>query len=95
MRISASLLAVMAASCLGMQAAHAQSADKAQSATAAKTPSAAKSATAQARPAAPAAQVRSSSDAGKARLEGVSTQRSMPADSKKDGGCNHAMASDA
>jgi len=87
----------MAISLGGVQAAHAQSIDKPQPAAAAtaKTQSAAKASTAQARPAAPAANARGGSDAGKARIEGVSTLRSTPADSKKDGGGCHSMADDA
>ena len=54
MRVTASVLAVMAVSLGGVQAAHAQSIDKPQPAAAAtaKTQSAAKASTAQARPAA-------------------------------------------
>jgi hypothetical protein len=94
MRVTASVLAVMAVSLGGVQAAHAQSIDKPQPAAAAtaKTQSAAKASTAQARP---AANARGGSDAGKARIEGVSTLRSTPADSKKDGGGCHSMADDA
>jgi hypothetical protein len=96
MRVTASLVAVMAISLLGVQAARAQSVDKPQSAAAAtaKTPSTAKASTAQARPATPGANARGS-NAGKAKIEGVSTLRSTPADSKKDGGCSHSMADDA
>jgi hypothetical protein len=39
--------------------------------------------------------VRPAADGGKAKVEGMSTLRSAPADSKKDGGCQHGMASDA
>ncbi len=94
MRVAASLLAVMAASLVGAQAVHAQAADKAQQATAAssKTQSTQKAAgtQAQARPATPTA-----ANAGKTKLEGVSTMRSTPADSKKAGGCHYGDASDA
>ncbi|MBS1175977.1 MAG: hypothetical protein H6R06_389 [Proteobacteria bacterium] len=95
MRASASLIAAMAVALVGVQAAHAQSSDKPQPAATAKTQSATKSTTAQARPAAPTAQARSGTDAGKAKIEGVSTMRSTPADRKKDGGCSHSMADDA
>ena len=97
MRVTASLVAVMAVSLVGVQAAHAQSVDKPQSAAAAtaKTQSTAKASTAQARPATPGVNARGGSSAGKAKIEGVSTLRSTPADSKKDGGCSHAMADDA
>ena len=95
MHVAASSLAIMAASLVSVQAAHAQSADKPQSAATAKTQSAPKSTTAQARPTAPAVNARGSSDAGKSKIEGVSTMRPAPADSKKDGGCSHSMASDA
>jgi len=94
MRVAASLLAVMAASLLGAPAVHAQATNKAQQATAASsktqtTPTQKATGTqAQARPATPTA-------TDKAKLEGVSTLRSTPADSKKAGGCHHGDASDA
>ena len=94
MRVVASLLAVMAASLVGAQAVQAQSADKAQQATAAsskkQSTQKATSAQAQVRTATPAA-----TTADKAKLEGVSTMRSTPADSKKAGGCHYGDASDA
>ena len=95
MRVTATILAVMATSLAGLQGAQAQSTDKPQSAAAAKTQSAAKGSTAQARPATPAVTARGNTDAGKAKIEGVSTPRPTPADSKKDGGCSHSMVSDA
>jgi len=92
MRVAASLLAVMAASLLGAPAVHAQATNKAQQATAAssktQTTQKATGTQAQARPATPTA-------TDKAKLEGVSTLRSTPADSKKAGGCHHGDASDA
>jgi hypothetical protein len=95
MRVVASLLAVMAASLVGAQAVQAQATDKAQQATAAssKTQSTQKatSAKAQARPGTAAAVP----NAGSAKLEGVSTMRSTPVDSKKAGGCHYGDASDA
>jgi hypothetical protein len=48
-----------------------------------------------AKPAAAATGARVSGEAGKAKIEGVSTMRSTPADGKKDGGCGHSMGSDA
>jgi hypothetical protein len=95
MRFAASILAVMAASLVGVLAAQAQPADKPQPATATKPHSASKSNTAQSRPTTPATHARGGTDAGKAKIEGVSTMRSTPADRKQDGGCSHAMASDA
>ena len=95
MRASASLIAAMAVALVGVQAAHAQSSDKPQPATATKPQSASKSNTAQSRPTTPATHARGGTDAGKAKIEGVSTMRSTPADRKQDGGCSHAMASDA
>jgi hypothetical protein len=95
MRVTATILAVMATSLAGLQGAHAQATDKPQSAAAAKTQGAAKGSTAQSRPANPAVTTRGSTDAGKSKIEGVSTLRSTPADSKKDGGCSHSIASDA
>ena len=91
MRVAASLLAVMAASLVGAQAVHAQSTDKAQQTTP-KTQSSQKATgnQAQARPATPAA-----APATKPKLEGVSTMRSTPADSKKAGGCHQGDGSDA
>ena len=94
MRFTASLLAVMATSLVGLQAAHAQSTDKALSAATAKPQGAAKAVTAQAKPAATAVNARGGADTGKAKVEGVSTMRTLPADAKKDGGC-HSMDSDA
>jgi len=95
MRVAASLLSVLAASLVGVQAANAQSADKAQQPAAA-------SGKAQATPKAAAQQptarsstpvVNARGDAGKAKLDGVST---MPAsDSKKSSDCQHGSASDA
>jgi hypothetical protein len=41
------------------------------------------------------ANARAGSDAGKAKIEGVSTMRSMPVDAKKDGSGCHSMAIDA
>lgn len=75
----------------------AQAVDKAQPATAAsgKSQGTAKPTPAQARPAAPGNAARPATDSGKAKVEGVSTLRSTPADSKKDSGCHHSMASDA
>ncbi len=97
MRASASLLAALVATVFGTTAAHAQAADKAQQTTAAsgKAQGAAKPTPAQAQSAAPGSSARPAADGRKAKIEGVSTMRSTPADSKKDGGCHHAMASDA
>jgi hypothetical protein len=83
--------------CLMGTAAHSQTVDKTQPATAAsgKSQGTAKSTAAQARSVAPGTAARPAADSGKAKIEGVSTMRSTPADSKKDGGCSHAMASDA
>lgn len=98
MRVAASLLAVLAASLCGVQAVHAQSADKAQQPTAATgkaqvTPKAAAAQTA-VRPGTSAVNARGAGESGKAKLEGVST---MPAssDSKKGSDCQHGMANDA
>jgi hypothetical protein len=94
MRVVASLLALMVASLVGTQAVHAQATDKAQQATAAssKTQSTQKatSTKAQPRPGTAAA-----TNAGNAKLEGVSTMRPTPVDSKKAGGCHHGDGSDA
>jgi hypothetical protein len=95
MRATATILAVMAASLVGVQAAQAQSTDKLQPGATAKTQGAAKSTAAPARPATPAVTAGGNTEAGKARIEGGSTMRSTAADSKKDGGCSHSMASDA
>jgi hypothetical protein len=97
MRVSASFLAALVATLVGTTAAHAQAADKAQPAAAAsiKAQGSAKPTPAQAKSAAANAGVRPAADGGKAKIEGVSTLRSAPADSKKDGGCQHGTASDA
>lgn len=97
MRVAASLLGILVASSVGVQAADAQSADKSQQATAATgkaqvTPKAAASQST-ARPGTGAVNARGAGDSGKAKLEGVST---MPAsDSKKGSDCQHGSASDA
>ncbi len=95
MRITASLFAVLLTSLVSVQTAQAQALDKPQSAATAKTQGTAKASTAQAKPAAPVANARAGSDAGKAKIEGVSTMRSVPVDAKKDGSGCHSMASDA
>lgn len=95
MRTTASLFAVLLTSLVGVQTAQAQAMDKPQSAATAKTQSTAKDSTAQARPAAPVANARTGNDVGKAKIEGVSTMRSVPADAKKDGSGCHSMANDA
>jgi len=95
MRITASLFAVLVTSLVGAQTAQAQAMGKPQSAATAKSQNAAKVSTAQAKPAAPVANARTGSDAGKAKIEGVSTMRSLPADAKKDGAGCHSMANDA
>ena len=88
---AASTLALIAASLVGVQPAQAQTTDKPRQATAtpAKVQGSAKTGSpqAQTRAAAPAS--------GKAKVEGVSTQRSTPADAKKEGGCHYGDASDA
>ena len=94
MRVVASLLAVMAASLVGVQAVHAQATEKAQQATAAssKTHSTQKATGTQAK----AATATSAAAPGsKTKIEGVSTMRSTPVDSKKSGGCQYGDASDA
>lgn len=85
MRIAASFVALIVMTGAGL--AQAQSADKstATQAAPAKTSPAPKAA---AKPAATA-------ETGKAKVEGVSTLRSTPADGKKAGGCSHSMGSDA
>jgi len=95
MRVTAMVLAVLAASLAGVQAVHAQSTDKSQSAATTKPQTAAKAGATPARNDVPASNARANTDAGKARIEGVSTMRSTPADSKKSDGCSHSMASDA
>jgi hypothetical protein len=84
---------------LGAQFAQAQATDKAEQATAAsaKTQSMPKATASQAqsKQQAPATNARGGNEAGKAKLEGVSTTRPTPADSKKDADCHHAQASDA
>ena len=95
MRVTAMVLAVLAASLAGVQAVHAQSTDKSQSAATTKPQAAAKAGATPARSNVPASNARASTDAGKARIEGVSTMRSTPPDSKKGDGCSHSMASDA
>jgi len=97
MRVAASLLAVLAASLVGVQGAHAESADKAQqpTATTGKVQVTPKAAAAQgaARLGTSAVNARGAGDSGKAKLEGAST---MPAsDSKKGSDCQHGSASDA
>ncbi|MBN8492521.1 MAG: hypothetical protein J0M00_13975 [Burkholderiales bacterium] len=86
MRIAASFVALIVMTGAGL--AQAQSADKstATQAAPAKTSPAPKAA---AKPAATTAET------GKAKVEGVSTLRSTPADGKKVGGCSHSMGSDA
>lgn len=93
MRVAASLAALVLLS--GASLVQAQNVDKnaTAQATPGKTAGTPKATTA--KPVAPAAAARASGDAGKARIEGVSTMRSTPADAKKDGGCGHSMASDA
>jgi hypothetical protein len=91
MRVSASLIALAAAALLATQA-RAQTADKA-AATPPKAQAAAKASTTPNRSAAAPAQ-KVSGESGKAKIEGVSTNRSKPAEGYKDGGC-HSMASDA
>jgi hypothetical protein len=91
MQVGASLLAVMAASLLGAQAVHAQATDKAQTATAASSKTQGTQKATGSQP-----QARPAASTGKAKLEGVSTQRpSAPPDAKKAGGCEHGDASDA
>jgi hypothetical protein len=95
MRVAASLLSVLAASLVGVQAANAQSADKAQQTTAApgKAQATPKAAAQQptARSSTPAVNARG--EAGKGKPEGMST---MPtSDSKKGSDCHHGSASDA
>jgi hypothetical protein len=86
----ASLVFLVIASALALPAAHAQSAEKAKPAAEANVrPSTA---------AKPAAQTKSpAAEAGKAKAEGVSTKRSIPADMKKStDDCHHkGSASDA
>jgi hypothetical protein len=94
MRVVASLLTVMAASLVGVQSAQAQATDKAQQATAAspKTQSTQKATGTQAK----ATPATSAAAAGsKPKIEGVSTMRTTPVDSKKAGGCHYGDASDA
>lgn len=93
MRVAASLVALVLWS--GASLAQTQTVDKnaPAQATASKTPGAPKASAA--KPAAPATATRASGEAGKAKLDGVSTMRSTPAEAKKDGGCGHSMASDA
>jgi hypothetical protein len=93
MRIATSLVALSVMCGAGL--AQAQSADKGSGTQAApaKTAPAPKATTT--KPATAAAAARVSGEAGKAKIEGVSTMRSTPADGKKDGGCGHSMGSDA
>jgi hypothetical protein len=93
MRVAASLIAVIALAGSGL--AQAQSADKNPAAQAASGKSTEATKTPAAKPAAAATGTRVTGDAGKAKIEGVSTMRSTPADGKKAGGCGHAMAEDA
>jgi hypothetical protein len=94
MRISASLTALGAAALLATQA-HAQTADKPGTATVPKAQAqAGTKASATSNRGAAAPTQRLSGEAGKAKIEGVSTMRSMPAAGKKEGGC-HSMDSDA
>jgi hypothetical protein len=86
MRIAASLVALTVMCGAGL--AQAQSADKSSTPQAPAKAAPAPKATA-AKPAVATAET------GKAKVEGVSTMRSTPADSKKAGGCSHSMGSDA
>lgn len=92
MRASASLIALAAAALMGAQA-QAQTADKAPAATSPKNQASTKASTTPNRSAAAPAQ-KVSGETGKAKIEGVSTNRSKPVEGFKDGGC-HSSASDA
>jgi hypothetical protein len=92
MRVCASLITLAAAALLGTPA-QAQTADKAAAATAPKAQATTKASTTSNRSAAAPAQ-KVTGEAGKAKIEGVSTNRSKPVEGHKDGGC-HSMASDA
>ena len=92
MRISASLIVLASAALLSVHA-QAQSTDKAPAATAPKAQAASKAPATPNRSAAAPVQ-KLSGDAGKAKIEGVSTMRSTPAAGKKEGGC-YSMESDA
>ena len=87
MRIAASLVALIVMSGAGL--AQAQTADKSS------TPQAAPAKTTPAPKATAAKPAAAPAETGKAKVEGVSTMRSTPADSKKAGGCSHSMGSDA
>jgi hypothetical protein len=90
MRVAASLVALIMLAGAGL--AQAQNVDKSPTqAMPGKTAGTPKATT---KPAAATTGARMSGETGKAKIEGVSTMRSTPAD-KKDGGCSHAMASDA
>ncbi len=93
MRIAASLVALTVMCGAGL--AQAQNADKSSGTQAAPAKSAPAPKATAAKPAAAATGTRVSGEAGKAKIEGVSTMRSTPADGKKDGGCGHSMGSDA
>lgn len=92
MRIAASLVALVVLAGAGL--AQAQNADKSAAAQATTGKAAGTPKATAAKPAAAVTGARVSGEAGKAKIEGVSTMRSTPAD-KKEGGCSHAMASDA
>jgi hypothetical protein len=93
MRVAASLIAVIALASSGL--AQAQSVDKNAPAQAASGKAATATKTTASKPAAAATGTRVTSETGKAKIEGVSTMRSTPADGKKGSGCGHAMAEDA
>jgi hypothetical protein len=93
MRAAASLVALILMSGAGL--AQAQNSDKSTPAQATPGKAVATPKATAAKPAAAATGARVSGEAGKAKIEGVSTMRSTPADGKKDGGCGHSMGSDA
>ena len=93
MRVAASFVALIVMAGAGL--AQAQTADKSPTAQASPSKAAGTPKATAAKPAAAAPGARVASDAGTAKIEGVSTMRSTPADSKKEGGCSHSMGSDA
>lgn len=93
MRVAASLIAVIALAGSGL--AQAQSVDKNAPAQAASGKAATTTKTTAAKPAAAATGTRVTGEAGKAKIEGVSTMRSTPTDGKKGSDCGYSKAEDA
>lgn len=92
MRVAVSLVALFMLAGAGL--AQAQNVDKSAAAQATPGKAAGTPKATAAKPATAANGARVSGESSKAKIDGVSTMRSTPAD-KKDAGCGHSMASDA